>query len=96
MADRFHLVHEIVMIYPVNPNLHEGEQIEKDGRQHRSQTGYAIRPRHLQFQHHDGDYDSDDTVGECLETVRTQSFSAHSDTTLARRQVSTISTYSPW
>lgn len=84
VGDRLHLVDEIVMVDPVNPDLHEGEQIEKDGRQRRAQAGEAVGARHLELQHHDGDDDRDDAVGKRLETRRTQAFFAHTDTTIAR------------
>jgi hypothetical protein len=39
MANRFDLVDEIMMIHPIDPDLYEGEQIQKNSRQHHAQTG---------------------------------------------------------
>ena len=68
VADRLHLVDEVVVVDPVDADLDEGEQVEEDGGEDGAQASHAILRRHLELEHHDGDDDGDDAVGEGLET----------------------------
>jgi hypothetical protein len=66
MADRFDFIHQIMMVHPIDPDLNESEQIEKNRRQHHAQTSHAVGPQHFQLQHQNCNDDGDDAVRERL------------------------------
>ena len=55
------------MIDPVNASEGKGDEIEGQGGENGAEAGEAILMGDLQFEHHDGDDDGDDSVGEGFE-----------------------------
>ena len=60
-------VDEMVMINPVNASEGKGDEIEAQGGENGAEAGEAVLMGDLQFEHHDGDDDGDDSVGEGFE-----------------------------
>jgi hypothetical protein len=52
------------MVDPVNGSEGKGDEIETQGGENGVEAGEAILMGDLQFEHHDGDDDGDDSVGE--------------------------------
>ena len=60
-------VDEVVMVDPVNGSEGKGDEVEAQGGQDSAEAGEAILMGDLQFEHHNGDDDGDDSVGEGFE-----------------------------
>jgi len=58
---------EVVMIDPVNASEGKGDEIEAQSWENGAEAGDAVLMGNLQFEHHDGDDDGDDSVGEGFE-----------------------------
>jgi len=58
---------ELVMIHPVDRDEGEREQVDEQDRGDRKQAFDAVCVGNLQLQHHDGDDDGQNTVGESFE-----------------------------
>jgi hypothetical protein len=67
LVSLFGAVDEVVMVDPVNPHEGEGDEIEAEGGENGAETGEAVLVGNLEFEHHDGDDDGDDSVREGLE-----------------------------
>jgi hypothetical protein len=63
----FGAVDEVVMVDPVNANESKGDEIEAKSGEDGAKTGEALLVGNLEFEHHDGDDDGDDSVGEGFE-----------------------------
>lgn len=59
----------MVMVVPINTEIHETHRIREENRQHRLQTDPACILWCTQLEHHDGDNDGDDTVAECFKAI---------------------------
>jgi hypothetical protein len=55
------------MVDPIYRRESEGDEIEAQRGQDSSETGKAVLVGNLELDHHDGDDDGDDTVGEGFE-----------------------------
>jgi hypothetical protein len=60
-------MHQVVVIDPVNAGEGEGEQVDGERGQDGDEAGEAEVVRNLEIEHHDGDDDGDDAVGEGFE-----------------------------
>jgi hypothetical protein len=61
-------VDQVVVIDPVDAREGEGDQVEAKRGNDGAKTGDSILMRDFEFEHHDGDDDGDDSVGEGFET----------------------------
>jgi hypothetical protein len=66
-VDLLRAVDEIVMIDPIHPRKRKGQGIDAEDRQDGPESGEAVLVRDFKFEHHDGDDDSDHSVGEGFE-----------------------------
>src|SRR5665213_4564166 len=66
-------VDEQMMVEPVDADEGEGESVNAEGRQDFAEAGEAVGVRDFEFEHHDGDDDGDNPVGEGFETRRGES-----------------------
>ena len=76
MGDVVEVVDEIVVVDPVDARLDEAEEIDGEQRNEREK---AVDVRDflagdVELEHHDGDDDGDDSVGEGFEAVWGQGF----------------------
>ena len=55
------------MVDPVNANAGEGDEIEAQGGENGAKAGDAVFMWDFELEHHDGDDDGDDSVGEGFE-----------------------------
>src|SRR5258708_40011057 len=55
------------MVYPVNADKSEGDEIEAQCGENGTKAGEAVLVGNLELEHHDGDDDGDDSVGEGFE-----------------------------
>ena len=58
---------EVVVVDPVNAGEGEGEKVDGERGQDGEQAGKAVLGGDLELEHHDGDDDGDDSVGEGFE-----------------------------
>ena len=63
----FGAVDEVVMIDPVDADEGKGDEIEAQRGENGAEAGEAVLVGDLQLEHHDGDDDGDDSVGEGFE-----------------------------
>ncbi len=63
-VDLFEPVDEVVMVDPVDAGEDEGEQVDDEGGEDGDEAGEAGFVRDFELEHHDGDDDGDDAVGE--------------------------------
>jgi hypothetical protein len=63
----FGSVDEVVMVYPVNADKSEGNEIETQRGENGTKAGEAFLLGNFELEHHDGDDDGDDSVGEGFE-----------------------------
>ncbi len=63
----FGAVDEVVVVDPVNADESEGDEIEGQGGENGAEAGEAFLVGNLELEHHDGDDDGDDSVGEGFE-----------------------------
>ena len=63
-VDQLEAFDEIVVVDPVDAGEGERDQVDGERRQDGQEAGGAIGVRHLEVEHHDGDDDRDDAVGE--------------------------------
>jgi hypothetical protein len=61
-------VDQVVVIDPVNAGEGKGDQVEAKRGKDGAKTGESVLMRDFEFEHHDGDDDGDDSVGEGFET----------------------------
>ncbi len=57
-------VDEMVMVYPVDGGEGEGESVDGEGGEDGAESGEAGLMGDVELEHHDGDDDGDDSVGE--------------------------------
>src|SRR5258708_37120632 len=55
------------MVYPVNADKSEGDEIEAQCGENGTKAGEAVLVGNLELEHHDGNDDGDDSVGEGFE-----------------------------
>jgi len=60
-------VKHMVVIVPVDADVHETQHVAQEHRQQRQQRIDRLTVRDLHLQHHDGDDDGDHPVAECFE-----------------------------
>lgn len=58
---------EVVMINPIDPYEGKGDEIEAQSGENCANTGEPVLTGDLELEHHDGDDDGDDSVGEGFE-----------------------------
>ncbi len=63
----FGAVDEVVVVDPVNANEGEGDEIEAQCGENGAKAGEAVLVGNFELEHHDGDDDGDDSVGEGFE-----------------------------
>ncbi len=63
----FGAMNEMVVVNPIDPDKAEGDEIEAERGENGAEAGDAVLMGNLQFEHHDGDDDGDDSVGEGFE-----------------------------
>ncbi len=61
---------EQVVIDPIDADKGEGEDVDKEDGENGTEAGGTVCRRNLQLEHHDGDDDGEDAIGEGLETGR--------------------------
>ena len=66
LVDLFGAVDELVVVDPVNAGEGEGDEIEAEGGENGAQAFEPVLVGNFEFEHHDGDDDGDDSVGEGL------------------------------
>jgi hypothetical protein len=59
----------MMVIVPVDPHVHEAEDIAEEDRQQRPERRQVLAVRNFQLQHHDRDDDGDHAVAERFEPV---------------------------
>ncbi len=64
----FDAADEMVVVDPVDGGEGEGEEIDKEGGKDGAQASEAVSVGDFELEHHDGDDDGDDAVGEGFET----------------------------
>jgi hypothetical protein len=71
VGDVFDVVDEVVVIDPVNAGLDEAEEIDEEEREDGVEAADVgdVFGGDVEFEHHDGDDDSDDSVGEGFEAA---------------------------
>jgi hypothetical protein len=67
LVSLFGAVDEVVMVDPVNANESKGDEIEAEGGENGAEAGETVLVGNLELEHHNGDDDGDDSVGECFE-----------------------------
>jgi len=77
LVSLFGAVDEVVMVDPVNAHEGEGDEIEAQGGENGAEAGDAVLVGDLELEHHDGDDDGDDSVGEGFETSWSGSVMGH-------------------
>jgi hypothetical protein len=60
-------VKHVVMVVPVDAEVHEAQQVGEKRRHDRPQGMNSAPVGHVEFKHHDRDEDRDHAVAECLE-----------------------------
>jgi hypothetical protein len=60
-----HRVQHVMMVVPVDRQVHEAQHVGEKDRHHAGEIGPIAAMRDLQLQHHDGDDDRDHAVAEC-------------------------------
>ena len=63
----FGAVDEVVVVNPVDPDEGKGDEIEAERGENGAGAGEAVLVGNLELEHHDGDDDGDDSVGEGFE-----------------------------
>ena len=63
----FGAVDEMMVIDPVDADEGKGDEIEAEGGENGAKAGEAVLVGDLELEHHDGDDDGDDSVGEGFE-----------------------------
>ena len=63
----FGTVKELVVIDPVDADEGKGDEIQHERGKNSAETGEAVLMGNLELEHHDGDDDGDDSVGEGFE-----------------------------
>jgi hypothetical protein len=63
----FGAVDEVVVIDPINRSESKGDEIEAQRRENCAKAGEAVLVGNFELEHHDGDDDGDDSVGEGFE-----------------------------
>src|SRR6185503_5360606 len=69
-------VHHVVMIVPIDTEVHEAQHVTQQHRNQWRQTFDAFTMWHLHFQDHDGNDDRYDTIKECLHSRLTHDWPA--------------------
>ena len=59
-----------MVVHPVNADEGKGQQVDGKGRDDGEQAGEAVLAGDFELEHHDGDDDGDDSVGEGFEAAR--------------------------
>ena len=62
-----HRVQHVMVIVPVDTDVHKAQHIAEEHRQHRTQRLQVLTMRHLQLEDHDGDDDREHAVAERFE-----------------------------
>jgi hypothetical protein len=66
-TDLFRGLEQMMMVVPINAEINETKHVTQQYWQHWLQRSKVDRVRHFQFQHHNRDDDSEDTVAERFE-----------------------------
>lgn len=64
LVNLFGSVDELVVIYPIDTDEGERNEVETECRENGAEAFEAVLMGNFEFEHHDGDDDSDDSVGE--------------------------------
>jgi hypothetical protein len=57
-----------MVVDPVDPRKSEGDEIEAERGKNGAEASNTVLMGNLEFEHHDGDDDRDDSIGEGFET----------------------------